>query len=241
MIIKKFIHTCISRCLLGILFLLYAIPILIIISLPKEYRLNNRFVFFIIHTFYRAVLFCLFVPIIIHGKEHVPTIPAIFVANHQSSIDIPLLGSLVEGAPHVWLARTDVTAYSIIRFFYSLIAVMVDLSSPVASYRSLRVLLQIAHETDIHLMLFPEGARYIDGQVHEFVDGFVFLAKKTGRPVVPVCILGVNHVYPPTTFFLTRFPIHVVIGKPFFYQEDDTDASFKEKVVSWYSRQIKRY
>lgn len=192
-------------------------------------------------SFYRAILFCLFVPIHIHGKENIPESSAIFIANHQSSIDIPLLGLLAQKKPHVWLARDDATAYAIVRYFYSLFAVMVNLSSPVSSYRSIRTLLAIAKETDAHLMVFPEGGRYTDGQMHEFVEGFIFLAKKTNRMVVPVCILGVNYVYPPKTFFLTYLPIHVLIGTPIFYQKDDTDESFKKKIVSWYNQQIRRY
>jgi len=239
--IKRLIHSCISRCLIGVLFLVYSIPIAIIMCIPRKHRLKSRLVFFVIDSFYRAVLFCLFIPISIHGKENIPHEPAIFIANHQSSIDIPLFGSLVHGEPHVWLARADATAYKIIRYFYSLLAVIVDLSSPVASYRSIRTLLDIAYETKAHLMLFPEGERHTDGRVHEFVNGFVFLAKKTRRPVVPICILGVNYVYPPKTFLLTRLPIHVLIGEPFVYQEDDTDESFKEKIISWYNRQIRRY
>jgi len=209
--------------------------------IPKKYRLKNRFVFFVVDSLYKAVLFCLFVPISIYGNERIPDRSSIFIANHQSALDIPLLGSLVHGAPHIWLARSDATAYRIVRFFYSLIAIMVDLGSPIESYRSMRKLLQIAHDTDLNIILFPEGERHIDGHVHEFVDGFIFLAKKTGRPVVPVCILGVNYVYPPKAFFLNRFPIHVIIGEPVLYQNDDTDETFKQKIVSWYGRQIRRY
>jgi len=86
-------------------------------------------------------------------------------------------------------------------------------------------------------MIFPEGGRYTDGTVHDFYGGFVILAKKTGRPVVPVRIFGVHKVYPPDTFWVQKYPITVVVGKPFVYQEGDTDQAFKDRVYQWFIEQ----
>ena len=66
------------------------------------------------------------------------------------------------------------------------------------------------------------------------------LAKKIGRPVVPVCILGINKAYPPETFWVQWYPITVVVGKPFVYQENDTDESFKNRVYQWFVEQMEQ-
>ena len=41
-----------------------------------------------------------------------------------------------------------------------------------------------------NLLLYPEGTRSRDGQMEEFKSGVGVIAKKTGRPVVPVYVSG---------------------------------------------------
>jgi 1-acyl-sn-glycerol-3-phosphate acyltransferase len=88
-------------------------------------------------------------------------------------------------------------------------------------------------------MIFPEGTRRTDGKVHEFYAGFVTLAKKTGRPVVPVRIFGVNEVYPPEQFWIHYCPIKVVVGEPMVIGETEDDESFKNRVHAWFLAQTK--
>ena len=44
-----------------------------------------------------------FLPIHVEGKENLIEQPAIIIANHQSSLDIPVIGALFDHHPHVWL------------------------------------------------------------------------------------------------------------------------------------------
>jgi 1-acyl-sn-glycerol-3-phosphate acyltransferase len=237
--LKRIAHTVFVFICLLVLCLLYLVPFVVLLCVGQKKRLESKIAFFIVHSFYRLLLWCLFIPIVVHGKKNLPKEPAIFIANHQSSIDIPLLGMLAQGRAHVWLARSDAVRSGMLRYFMSFFSIIVNLSSSISSYRSIRTLLSIANETQAHIMLFPEGGRYTDGKIHEFVEGFSFLAKKTGRPVVPVCILGVQYVYPPTAYFISRFPVHIIIGEPIWYTEDMTDEAFKQKVRIWYQQQIK--
>jgi len=117
---------------------------------------------------------------------------------------------------------------------------LVDVTSPRQAMISLRKILTMVNNHYRNLMIFPEGARYTDGKIHEFFGGFVMLAKKTGRPIVPVCIRGVNKVYPPDSFLVYWHPITVIVGKPFVFQPDESDEHFKQRVYQWFVDQMEK-
>src|SRR5271168_3037115 len=90
------IRTLISRLLVIILSLLAAIPAFIFMMLPDRWRYNNPLYYHFVSFFYWAGLKCIFVPIRYKGIENMPKEPAVIVGNHQSSLDIPLIGTLVD-------------------------------------------------------------------------------------------------------------------------------------------------
>ncbi len=228
------IYTLFSRFLLLLLASAAIIPTAILVFLvPQKYR-YNRFYFFMSGLLYRAIMRFSLLPITIVGKQHLPAVPAIYVANHASSLDIPVLGSLVNGKPHLWLAMKWLTRFWIFRLFLPRIAVLVDMSTPHSGVRSLIKIIQLAKQYAMNIMIFPEGQRHTDGKVHDFFGGFVLLAKKTAFPVVPVRIFNLEKVYPPNTFWVHYHPVKVVIGTPMYMQEDETDEAFKNRVHKWF-------
>jgi len=230
-----------SRFLLILIAFVFFIPFIIFICIPQRYRYRYPILFYPVHYFYVAILKGSLLSISYEGIENIPRDkPVIFVANHQSSLDIPLIGVLSKGVPHVWLAKEELMDSVFIRFIVPLISVLVDVTSPRGAMLSFRRILNVVNNHHRNLMIFPEGARYTDGKIHDFFAGFVILAKKMGRPVVPVCVLGINKAYPPDSFWVQRYPIKVIVGKPFLYEENDTDASFKNKVYQWFVDQMEQ-
>jgi 1-acyl-sn-glycerol-3-phosphate acyltransferase len=241
MTIGTIVKNIIARILFILIIVIFFIPIVIFTCIPQKWRYSSKIIFMPIHWFYWAILKASLLPITYSGTENIPDVPVIFAANHQSSLDIPLVGVLSKGIPHVWLAKEELMDSIFIRFLVPLISVLVDVTSPKKSMLSLRKILTLVNNHHRNLMIFPEGARYADGVVHDFFGGFVILAKKTGRPVVPVCIVGVNKVYPPDTYWVHWSPITVIVGKPFVYGADDTDELFKDRVHHWFVEQMERY
>lgn len=236
------LRTLCSYFLVGILSAIIAIPAIIFLLIPVRWRYDNRLMYQLADWFFKKVLWSTFLPIEYIGKENIPSGPVIFVANHQSSLDIPLLGNLTQGEPHIWLALAWLTGTSLVlRFVLPRVAVLVDTSTRQRATRSLLQALRLMNDGKRrHLMIFPEGGRFIDGRVHDFYGGFGMLAKKTNRPVVPVYIEGVNKAYPPGAFFVRWHPIRVVIGEPMYYQQDDSDESFKQRVRGWFVDQTQQ-
>ncbi len=230
-----------SRFLLIVVTIIFLIPIIIFICIPERYRYRYPILFYPIHWFYVAILKGSMLPITYKGMENIPKDKAvIFAANHQSTLDIPLIGVLSKGVPHVWLAKSELMDSFFIRWIVPLISVLVDVSSPRESMLSLRKILNIVNNHHRNLVIFPEGARYTDGKIHDFFGGFAVIAKKTGRPVVPVCIIGIDKAYPPETFWVQLYPITVIVGKPFMYEQHDTDESFKIRVQQWFVEQMEQ-
>jgi 1-acyl-sn-glycerol-3-phosphate acyltransferase len=231
-----FLRSLLSYILLGILCVIFLLPVIFYFLVPVTWRAHSRVMTSIVYAFYRGVLWCTLLPIKFIGRENMPDGPVIFVANHQSALDIPLLGSLAGCTPHIWLATTYLLASPVLRFILPRTSVLVDTSSQIKAMRSLLVAIKLVNDGHHgHLLLFPEGGRYTDGTVHDFYGGFVLLAKETHRPIVPVFIDGVAQAYPPDSFLLHTVPITVTIGKPFYYDEKaGTDKEFKNSVYHWF-------
>lgn len=233
----KVLHTLISRLLiLGLLILLF-IPMLIILLMPERMRFDSPWVYKVMNIFYVGALKCALVPIKIRGEENIPVVPSIIAANHQSSLDIPLVGQLLNSHPHIWLARSELMDSWLLRFILPRLTVVVDVKSPLKSMRSLLNVISLVEGEQRHLVIFPEGQRYDDGAIHDFFGGFVILAKKTGRPVVPVRIFNANKVYPKDAFWAHWDTITVVVGAPLVMGEDEADDAFKERVRAWFLEQ----
>ena len=237
----KILHSLLARFLLFVLMVLFFIPITFYLLLPARIRYTSKLFFKIGHFFNWLALKCLFIPIKYVGLENVPNTPVIFAANHQSSMDIPLLGLVAQAKPYVWMAWADLMKGPILRFVLPHVAVLVDTSSPLKAVRSLLQTMDLVKKYKLHVMIFPEGGRYDDGEIHGFFGGFAVLARRAERSVVPVYIHGANKAYPPKTFWMTYHPITVVVGKPFTFESDESDEDFKTRVRKWFISQAAEY
>ena len=235
---RDIIFTIFARLLLVFIGIIFFIPFIIVYCLPVSVRSSNWLVYRLSDWFYRMVLWGSLIPVTMRGTENLPNVPAIFVMNHQSSLDIPLGGVLARGHPHLWLARSELRESCVLRVLLSLFSEVIDVNSPISAMRSLIRIISNVKTTGQSIMIFPEGGRFTDGYVHDFFAGFVILAKKTGYPVIPIRIFGADKVYPPGTMIMRRVPVTVLIGKPFIFQEGDDDEEFKNRVQRWFSESM---
>lgn len=235
---KMLLRTICSYIFLLLLIIIISIPLLIIVFLPSNIRLHNPYVYRFLDWCYRMAVRCTLVPVTYYGVEYIPTAPVIIVANHQSILDIPLVGAVCGGYPHRWLASSTLLWYPHLRLLLPRLCEIVDTSSTKKAMRSLLRLVRYGNMSDSHLILFPEGQRYQDGSIHDFFGGFVILACETGRPVVPVRLFNANFVYPYRSFLVHWYPITVVVGKPLYKQEGESNEAFKVRVRDWFVGQM---
>lgn len=218
-----------------ILTAVFLVPAVLILLLPARLRYNFPLLSYVEYFFYRALIASWWVPVTVEGKENIPdNQPVIFAANHTSSIDIPLLGMLARGEPHVWLAWFALTKYPLLGFVIKRMTVLVDTRTPRRAVAALHEAVALLKGNGKHLMIFPEGGRYDDGTIHDFFRGFAILARETNRPVVPVFIENAARVCKPKTIWIHYAQVHIIIGEPFFYQEGEEDTLFLERVHAWF-------
>lgn len=130
-----------------------------------------------------------------HGREHVPERgPIIYVANHQSHFDPPIVGVLVTDRPFSGMARATLFKSKFLSWAMRGIGVIsLDQSKPDAGAMKAAI-----GELDAGrcVLIFPEGTRTRDGTLSEFQRGAMLLIKRSGAQVVPVAIEGAFDIWP---------------------------------------------
>lgn len=153
----------------------------------------------------------------VHGLDALDglTPPVIFVANHSSHLDAPLLlGSL----PQAWARRTAVTAaadYFFDVWWRAASSALILNSVPIERHGGSRSVTPGALlKDDWNLVLFPEGTRSEDGRVGAFKLGAAWLAVEYGVPVVPVALRGAYSAMPKGSSWPVRGrpPVSVRFG-----------------------------
>ncbi len=187
-------------------------------------------------------------PMTLRGHEHLAHLepPVIFVANHASHLDTPLLLSAL---PPRLRHRTVVGAAADYFFdrpwkgaLWSLTLAAIPIERARVNRRSAETATQLLGDR-WNLILFPEGGRSPDGWAQEFRGGAAYLALRTGAPVVPVYLKGTRHVLPkrdPGTPGgsgtenrgqpLRRGPVLVLFGLPLRPHEDEDARRFATRV-----------
>lgn len=135
--------------------------------------------------------------LVVEGQENIPKDgPCVFVGNHRSYYDIPLLLAALD-APHSILAKEELEKIPLLNRWMKLLGcVFVKRDDIRASVKALNDATAIV-ESGKSFVIFPEGTRYKgeEGGAGEFKAGAFRIAIKTGAPVVPVAISGARSLF----------------------------------------------
>ena len=145
----------------------------------------------------RGILKVTGVTLTVEGLENIPKEgPCVFVGNHRSYFDIPLLLVALD-APHGILAKEELEKIPLLNRWMKLLGcVFVKRDDIRASVKALNDATAIV-ESGRSFVIFPEGTRYKgeEGGAGEFKAGAFRIAIKTGAPVVPVAISGARGLF----------------------------------------------
>lgn len=152
---------------------------------------------------------------IVHHRERIgAAAPAIYMANHTSTLDtflsiwlcpyggcgvvkkevlrIPFFGQLYSLSGHLWIDRADKG---------SAIAALAGTA-------------KLVKDHGLSIWIMPEGTRSRDGRLLPFKMGFVHMAIATGLPIVPVVLHGVNKNWVKGGFTLRPTTVDVDVLEP---------------------------
>lgn len=142
-----------------------------------------------------------------------PTRSHVFLANHQSYFDIPILLATVPGQIRFAAKRS---LFHIPIFGWAIAAggfIPVDRDDRSRARQALTAAAErLAHGTSV--LFFPEGTRSHDGNLLPFKRGGMLLALKSGLPIVPVGVGGAHAVQPRGRFAVYPGKVRVRFGPP---------------------------
>ncbi|WP_031516569.1 lysophospholipid acyltransferase family protein [Desulfofalx alkaliphila] len=123
------------------------------------------------------------------GLENIPEGTVLFVSNHQSNFDIPLLIGYID-KPKGFIAKAELKKVPIIRTWMEKIhCVFIERDNMRQSVKAILEGIELLKQGK-SMVLFPEGTRSKSNVMNEFKAGGMKLALKAKVPIVPVTIKG---------------------------------------------------
>jgi 1-acyl-sn-glycerol-3-phosphate acyltransferase len=171
------------------------------------------------------------------GLDRLSTLagPAVFVANHHSHLDTPLmLGSI----PEPWRNKMAVGAAA--DYFFgtpvtSALSALVIGAIPIERSKvSRRGADQAADLIDAgwSFLIFPEGGRSPDGWGQAFRGGAAYLALRCQVPVVPVHLAGTGKILGKGMTYPKPARTRVTFGHPLLAEEGESSTHLNERIES---------
>jgi len=186
-------------------------------TFPRDATLTVYGLRFLGMLFLKAFFACYF-RLRIVGRKRIPKSGAfVLVANHGSHLDAVALACAlpVRQWHHAYAAAAqDYFFHGVFRSFVAVVltnALPFDRrDDPKGSLELCADLLHVSHEA---LIMFPEGTRSPDGQVHEFRSGIGRLVAGTDTPVLPAYIHGAFRAWPRGAVIPKPRRVTIAIGE----------------------------
>jgi 1-acyl-sn-glycerol-3-phosphate acyltransferase len=161
----------------------------------------------------------------------------ILAMNHQSYLDPPLAGIACK-REIFFLARKTLLDWPILGpIFPKLNVIPVNQErADMSALKSVIRLIRAGHCT----VIFPEGARTLDGKLQPAQAGLGLVIAKTLAPVVPMRIFGAHEAFPRGGGRLRLHPITIVVGEPIQFTEADLKGNGRDLYQSLSERVMER-
>src|SRR5438046_8771311 len=151
---------------------------------------------------------------IIHRERMIQTGPVILAMNHQSYLDPPLAGVTCDRAIY-FLAKRTLIDVPVLGWLLPKLNV-IPVNQEGIDRSALKALIRVLKSGNAALV-FPEGARTLDGDLQPAQPGLGLVIAKTLAPVVPMRLFGAHESLPRGGGGLHFVPITIVVGEPIFF------------------------
>ena len=170
------------------------------------------------------------------GLEQLPmTSNYIFMSNHVSNIDPPLLVPLLPRRVTVMVKKELFKVPILGPAMRMADFIPIDRSNREAAIGSVREAANVVRK-GLDLLVFPEGTRSRDGRLLPFKKGSFYLAMDTGVPIVPVTILGTEGLLPKGSVLARPGKVSIVFHAPIdpkeFTERDELMEAVRASVKS---------
>jgi 1-acyl-sn-glycerol-3-phosphate acyltransferase len=151
----------------------------------------------------------------VRGLDRItPGTTYVFVSNHQSIYDIPVLFASLPYQLRIIakesLARFPVLGWHLRRGGH----LFVDRRKP--DHAGILDRWRALVENGLSLIIFAEGTRSVDGSVARFKAGSFLLALEAGLPIVPLTVIGTRHVMRKGRLRTEPGDVELIVHDPIF-------------------------
>jgi 1-acyl-sn-glycerol-3-phosphate acyltransferase len=158
-----------------------------------------------------------------------PALSYIFMSNHVSNLDPPILIPLIPKRTSV-MVKKELFSYPILgRAMRMGSLVPVDRGNRDAGIAAVKAAKEVVQQ-GLNMTIFIEGKRSFDGKLLPFKKGPFYLAMECGVPVVPVTIVGTHYVMPKTRFAIKPGTVKVIFHPPIEPEDFVSRECLMEKV-----------
>ncbi len=151
----------------------------------------------------------------VKGKENLWKVrPAVFIANHQSSMDMIVAIKLMEKNVTA-VVKKEIRNYPIVGQLLEMVdAIFVDTEN-----RNENIKEKLAPAVDglkrgISLVIFPEGTRSFDYTLSPFKKGAFHIAMQANVPIIPIIINNSHDIMPRGTYTINPGIINIKVLEP---------------------------
>ena len=120
----------------------------------------------------------------------------IFMCNHVSNLDPPIVMPIVPGRGSVLLKKSLMNIPLLGRAMRMAKFIPVERSRSREAARQSVTLAADVLRSGLHILVFPEGTRSPDGRLATFKKGPFFLARETNAPIIPIALSGTFMMLP---------------------------------------------
>lgn len=147
----------------------------------------------------------------------------VFVANHQSLMDILVLYGIMY--PFKWVSKEEMFRVPVIGWSLTLNQYVRIRRGDGCSTREMLKSCRYWLSRNTSVMMFPEGTRSEDGEIHNFRYGAFKLAADADTPVVPIVIDGTRPIMPKGSLKIGfRSDIRVKVLAPVYPKDFNYDS-----------------
>lgn len=161
--------------------------------LAWPFRRDGEIAFMVTRLWARAILRAGGVTTSCEVTTPLPEGPVVFVSNHVSALDIPILFATLPRSFRIVYKSSLLYVPLMGQHLAATRHIAIDRSKAFSAKRSLAAAARRIHN-GVSVALFPEGTRSGDGLMGPFKRGSFKLAVEAGVPVVPVSLIGLRKV-----------------------------------------------
>lgn len=158
-----------------------------------------------------------------------PSRTYIFMSNHASNLDPPILIPLIPRRTSVMTKKELFKTPILGRAMRLGSLVPVDRGNREAGIEAVKAAAEVIRQ-GINMTIYVEGKRSFDGKLLPFKKGPFYLAMEAGVPLVPVTIAGTHAVMPKRRFAVNPGVVTIIFHEPIEPREFGDREALMEKV-----------